>query len=95
MPRAWQKLVDCISSVWSQYDELESETLGAVVVVLEGFEATNEGDERAISKVPELRIEHGVYSAHPVLQTVLSACVELYKVQSEEALPLDLCNRFF
>ena len=36
MPRAWQKLVDCISSVWSQYDELESETLGAVVVVLEG-----------------------------------------------------------
>ena len=31
MPRAWQKLVDCISSVWSQYDELESETLGAVV----------------------------------------------------------------
>jgi hypothetical protein len=36
MPRARQKLVDCISSVWSQYDELESENLGAVVVVLEG-----------------------------------------------------------
>ena len=34
--RAWQKLVDCISSVWSQYDALENETLGAVVVVLEG-----------------------------------------------------------
>jgi|NorSeaMetagenome_1021524.scaffolds.fasta_scaffold95422_1 hypothetical protein len=33
---AWQKLVDCISSVWSQYDALEHETLGAVVVVLEG-----------------------------------------------------------
>merc|ERR1712008_200969 len=30
------KLVDCISSVWSQYDALEHETLGAVVVVLEG-----------------------------------------------------------
>ena len=30
-----QKLVDSISSVWSQYDALENETLGAVVVVLE------------------------------------------------------------
>lgn len=31
----WQKLLDCISSVWSQYDEMEDDTLGAVVVVPE------------------------------------------------------------
>jgi hypothetical protein len=30
------KLLDCVSSVWSEYDEIEDETLGAVVVVLEG-----------------------------------------------------------
>lgn len=31
-----QKLLDCISSTWSKYDEIEHDTLGAVVVVLEG-----------------------------------------------------------
>ena len=30
------KLVDCVSAVWSYYDELEDPDLGAVVVVLEG-----------------------------------------------------------
>ena len=31
------KFVDCISNVWSQYDEMEDPELGAVVVVLEGY----------------------------------------------------------
>ena len=31
------KLVDCISNVWTQYDEMADPELGAVVVVLEGF----------------------------------------------------------
>lgn len=31
------KLIDCVSSVWTQYDEMGSDELGAVVVVLEGF----------------------------------------------------------
>ena len=31
------KLVDCVSSVWTSYDEMGSDELGAVVVVLEGF----------------------------------------------------------
>ena len=31
------KLVDAVSNVWTQYDEMEEPDLGAVVVVLEGF----------------------------------------------------------
>ncbi|KAL1520583.1 hypothetical protein AB1Y20_022159 [Prymnesium parvum] len=32
------KLIDAVSNVWTQYDEMEDPELGAVVVVLEGFE---------------------------------------------------------
>lgn len=32
------KLLDCISNVWMQYDEMSEPELGAVVVVLEGFD---------------------------------------------------------
>lgn len=32
------KVVDCVSNVWTQYDEMAEAELGAVVVVLEGFE---------------------------------------------------------
>ncbi len=37
---ALAKLVDCVSSVWMTYDEMGDPDLGAVVVVLEGFERT-------------------------------------------------------
>ena len=32
------KVVDCVSNVWTQYDEMSDPSLGAVVVVLEGCE---------------------------------------------------------
>jgi len=31
------KLIECVSNVWTQYDEMAEAELGAVVVVLEGF----------------------------------------------------------
>jgi len=32
------KLIDAVSNVWTQYDEMEEPELGAVVVVLEGYD---------------------------------------------------------
>jgi len=34
------KLIDCVSDVWTRFDEAAEVHLGAVVVVLEGFEGS-------------------------------------------------------
>ena len=57
---ALQKLLDCISSTWSKYDEMEHDTLGAVVVVLEGCDLQavsadwGDGGEPVVSAVTRL-----------------------------------------